>query len=724
MTLQDSLQYFKGVGPRKIKLFKKLGISSIENILYYFPKRYEDRSNFSKLSKLTPGSIYTIRAKVLARSQRFSRRRKGFNITEAAFGDNTGKIYAVWFNQPYLKNYFKPGIEVILYGKVERYQDRLQMQSPEFEILESDENKAQATSGKAQVTSGNAQHTFGKAQPTSGKDTSLSLGKMVPVYRLSEGITQRYFRKIMKSVLDEFIPKVSDALPYDIRKKHNLLNLAKSLLYIHFPCDEYWQREAYRRLSFEEFFLYQIPILIRKIKRVKKKGIAHRIDGDIFDSFIKTLPFKLTMAQHRVIGQIKQDMKGSSPMQRLLQGEVASGKTVVAMASCAIALDGGYQVAFMVPTEILAKQHYENISCQISAISNRRGKIKVGLLASSISKKEKNEIYKGIKDGKIDLVVGTHSLLEENLKFKNLGLVIIDEQHKFGVGQRALLPRKGNNPDCLIMTATPIPRTLSLTFYGDLDISLLDQLPEGRLPVKTCLYSPIQRKEVHNLIEHKIKEGRQVYVVCPKIEKSDFLRLRSAQEVYSEIKHIFRQYKVSLVHGRLKQAQQDKIMSDFKNGLIDILVATTVLEVGIDVVNASVMVIEEAESFGLAQLHQLRGRIGRGNYQSYCLLIADLKGNQVDRRIKAIISLSDGFKIAEVDLKIRGPGEFFGRRQSGLSELRIANPLTQMHLLKNARYDAAELLRGDPDLCQRQNLNLKQAIKKRFPEYEELMMVA
>lgn len=702
--LTTPARYLKGVGLKRAQIFKKLGIFTAEDLLYYFPKRYVDRTNLSPIAKLTPGSVCAIKAKVITSSQRTSWARRGFNITTVVFGDNTGRVSCVWFNQPYLKNYFKAGAEVILYGKIDLYLGLLQMSSPEFEIIKDGD-----------------------------EDNSLSLGRLVPVYGLSQGITQRYFRRLIKSALDEFMPAVFDILPYDIRKRHGLINIAQALIQIHFPQSQSTQEDAYRRLSFEEFFLYQVPILMRKLKRAQKKGISHRIGGDIFNSFFNSLPFTLTNAQNRVLEEIKQDMAGDSPMQRLLQGEVGAGKTVVAILAAAVALDGGYQAAFMAPTEILAKQHYINIKKSLPARQNEVGlagrqemqknkNINIALLTSGLKKKDKGKIYQKIKEGKIGLVVGTHALLEENVDFRNLGLVIIDEQHKFGVGQRALLPRKGDNPDCLIMTATPIPRTLSLTLYGDLDISTIDELPVGRVPIKTLVYGVSQRKQPYALVREELRKGRQAYVVCPNIEEPGLSGFRSAEEVYGGLKDEFKEFRVGIIHGRLKQEEQDKIMSEFKQGALGVLVATTVVEVGIDIPNVSVMVIEEAQAFGLAQLHQLRGRIGRGGYPSFCLLIADPQSPQAHSRIEAIASLSDGFKIAEEDLKIRGPGEFFGRRQSGLSELKIANPLNQMQLLKAAREEANKLLRADYDLSKRPNLGIRRLLKARFPEYQELMM--
>ncbi|MFC1594310.1 ATP-dependent DNA helicase RecG [Candidatus Omnitrophota bacterium] len=462
---------------------------------------------------------------------------------------------------------------------------------------------------------------------------------------------------------------------------------------------------------------------MRKLKSKEKQGIAHAIDEELIQKFYDVLGFELTAAQQRVLTEIKMDMVSDKSMQRLLQGDVGSGKTVVATLACLMAISGGWQVAFMVPTEILAAQHYENIKKQIAQIKQWNKKIKVEILTSSLTAVKRKKIYKALEAGKIDLVIGTHALIQEDLKFNKLGLVVIDEQHKFGVSQRALLPQKGNNPDVLIMTATPIPRTLSMTVYGDLDISTIDELPPGRLPVKTKLYNDDDRQKVYEFIAKKVEEGRQAYVIYPIIEVSRYVDLKAAEVMYTELKKVFKKFSVGLIHGRLKQKQQDDIMRSFKAGSTHILVATSVLEVGMDVPNASVMVIEHAEHFGLSQLHQLRGRIGRGNQQSHCLLIADPKNEAAVARIKAITKLSDGFAIADEDLHIRGPGEFFGKRQSGLSELRIANPLTQMHSLKAAREEAMSLLDQDPSLSQRQHAEIRKLVHQRFPTYEELMAV-
>jgi ATP-dependent DNA helicase RecG len=691
--LNSPIQYLKGVGPKRSKILKNFGIETIEDLFYYFPRRYEDRTNFVSISQLKEKEYQTIKGEVFIKGERKSWRRRGFSIFQLMVRDKTGKISAVWFNQPYLKKLFKNGQSVIFYGRIERYEGALQINSPEFEILDEKDKE----------------------------EESLNLGRMVPVYSLSEGISQRYFRKLIKHTLDDFISKIQEPLPYDIRKRQDLLNLAQSIINIHFPEDKAIQQKAYQRLAFEEFFFYSIPVALRKLNTKQKQGIVHKIDEGLLTKFIQGLNFKLTSAQERVLAEIKKDMQSPQPMQRLLQGDVGSGKTVVAVISAIIASFGGWQVAFMVPTEILANQHYENIQKQIKVLSK---KINLALLTSSLEDKDKQKLYREIREGKIDLVIGTHALIQEELKFKKLGLVVIDEQHKFGVSQRALLPKKGTNPDVLIMTATPIPRTLSMTIYGDLDISVIDHLPPGRIPVETQVFPEERIPEVHDFIKEKIKAGRQAYIVYPIIEESDFLELKAAQKMFDELrKGTFKDFRLGMVHGRLSRQKQDKTMMDFKNGKLDILVATTVLEVGIDVANASVLVIEHAERFGLAQLHQLRGRIGRGQYQSYCILIANPQSPDAISRINAISSMSDGFQIAEEDLKIRGPGEFFGQRQHGLSELKVANPITQLNILQKAREEAMQLIEQDRNLSSRTNLVIREKLNKTFPEFQDLMLV-
>ena len=717
-----SIQYLKGIGPKRAESFIARGVRTIEDLLYYFPRRYEDRTNFSSISEVQEGQIYTLKAEVLAGGQRNSWRRRAFSITEAVFGDDTGKISCVWFNQPYLNEYLKVGAFCILYGKVERYNGKLQMHNPEFEFIDSADND------------------------------SLSMGRIVPVYTLPRGFSQRSLRSLIKKAFDEFLPKINDALPFDLRNRNNLLNLAQSLLNIHFPQDLTLQQQAHTRLSFEEFLIFQLPLVLRKLNRKEKKGIQHTVNGKLIDDFISNLPFELTTAQQKVLAEIKTDMASSQAMQRLLQGDVGSGKTVVATVACLIAIQSGHQAAFMAPTEILARQHYEKIILQLEGIAlseapradvapapewklgqcspcgencagvRQAAKLRVGLLTSQ--DKEKEKIYEDIKKGNIDLIIGTHALLQEEVSFKDLSFIVIDEQHKFGVGQRALLPKKGNNPDVLIMTATPIPRTLAITLYGDLDISVINQLPLGRVPIKTLHFSQEDSQKGYSLVKEELSRGRQAYIIYPVIEESYALDIAGAKKMYAELKAgEFKNFRPGLIHGKLKSKEQEAVMSKFKNGELDLLVSTTILEVGIDIANATCMIIASAQRFGLSQLHQLRGRIGRGKLQSFCILISDNQTQDANARLQAMVASNDGFYIAEEDLRIRGPGEFFGNRQHGLAELRIANPLTQMHLLKTAREEAINLLSKDARLAERPHQLLKEKLLQRFPEYEKLMLV-
>jgi ATP-dependent DNA helicase RecG len=701
-TLSSPVQYLKGIGPKRAQDLAGAGIHILEDILYYFPKRYEDRSQFKPISAVAIGTAVTVKGEVLSKKGRPAYLRRGIDIFEIAVTDGTGRIFAVWFNQPYLHKYFNVGDQVILYGKAELYRDKIQMVSPDFEIIED-------------------------------KEAGLDVGRIVPIYRLPGGFSQRVLRKLIRSVLDSHISRLQELLAYDIRARHNLLNIAQSLLNIHFPENEEMRLRAYQRLAFEEFFLYQIPLILRKLKRRDKGGIAFEVSGSVMEDFLKTLPFTLTASQKKSLEEIILDMRLPRPMQRLLQGDVGCGKTIVALLAGLAALGCGYQAAFMVPTEILAGQHFEKIKQLLDAAQGReqttggrkdRKKIHVGLLTGHLSADEKKEMVGKIKSGQVDIVIGTHALLEEDVVFHKLGLIVIDEQHKFGVSQRALLPRKGANPDCLIMTATPIPRTLSLTLYGDLDLSTITEMPAGRGRIITQALAMEERQKAYDFVREEVKKGRQAYLIYPLVEESETLALRAAKSMYQEFKEdIFKDLKVGLVYGKMKREEQEKTMKKFRDGKIDVLVATTVLEVGIDVANATVMVIEHAERFGLSQLHQMRGRIGRGVHESHCLLVADPKSEDAQARIKAFVATTDGFKIAEEDLKIRGPGEFFGERQHGLADLKIADPLAQMHLLKAAREDAHKLIERDPKLTDPKNAELKRQLYRRFPEFERFVEV-
>ena len=682
---ETSVQFLKGVGPSRKKMFAQLGIENIEDLLYFFPRRYEDRRQMTPIAGVKVGEVYTVSGKIIASDNRqawFTHK----HVCKISVSDDSGTITGIWFNQPYMAQYFRNDQRVVMHGKVEMYKDDLQIVSPEYEIIEDDD------------------------------DESLSIGRIVPIYPLTKGKTQRYLRRIIKFCLDRYVANLKDVLPYSLRQKYNLHNLIKSIINIHFPESFELQKEAYKRISFEEFFLFQVSVFLRKASIIQKQGVAHNVDEAWVNDFIRSFSFTLTQAQQRVTKEIAHDLRADFPMHRLLQGDVGSGKTLVAFFGCVIAKRNGYQSALMAPTEILAKQHFDVLN---EIVQNGSFKdMHLALLMGSVSKKEKEKIYEHVRQGKVDLIIGTHALIEEGLDFKNLSYVVIDEQHKFGVRQRALLPAKGINPDTLVMTATPIPRTLCLTLYGDLDISVIDELPAGRGIVKTLFYNADSAEEVYEIVRDRVKRNQQAYIVYPLVEESLKLDLKAAKEMFENFqKDVFKDFKIGLVHGQMKRREAQGIMEDFKNKKIDILVATTILEVGVDVPNATVMVIEHADRFGLSQLHQLRGRIGRGSEDSACILIADPTTSEAKARLEAVLSSSDGFKIAEQDLLIRGPGEFFGRHQHGLNELKVANPATQLDILQMARKEALELIKIDPRIELNAHLALKSLIEKRYPTY-------
>ncbi len=683
-----SVQFLRGVGPARKKFLEQLGVETVEDLLHLYPHRYEDRRNILKIAQVKVGEFQAISGKVFRQYSRqsFVSRKRMF---EAVLDDGSGRITAVWFNQPYLEKQFMVGVRCFCYGKVEVYKNKLQIISPEFEIIDDEKD-------------------------------ALSLNRIVPVYPLTAGLTQKMLRRLMLQCLDDYESNVEDPLPVALRNKHHLVNLKHSLRQIHFPENPKVQEEAVRRLSFEEFYFFQIATFLRRMSVKQAKGISHKISDAMMLKFVHAFPFELTAAQKRVIREISQDMAKSSPMLRLLQGDVGSGKTLMAIFGCVAAFENGYQSAIMAPTEILARQHYLNIRMMIE--KGFLPKMRVGLLISGLPKKEHDDILVKIKSGELDIVVGTHALITEGVMFKRLSFVVVDEQHKFGVAQRALLPEKGSNPHVLIMTATPIPRTLYISLYGDLDVSVIDEYPKGRGKIVTKRFRSEDEQKVYENVKAQVKAGRQAYIVYPLVDESEKLDLKSAEEMFARLKSKeFKEFRLGMVHGRMKREDVEEVMTKFKKHELDILVATTVLEVGIDVANANVMVIEHAERFGLAQLHQLRGRIGRGVHDSFCYLIADPMTEDGIRRLDAIVSTTDGFKIAEHDLQIRGPGHYFGRFQSGLTELKVANPLTQMELLKLARSEASAVVDQDPKLTQPDHIRIRQTITKKFPGYLDLV---
>ncbi len=671
MDILSPIQYIKGVGPRRAALLAKLGIEIVKDILFYLPSRYEDRSSIKKIAQLAIGEIQTVTGKVIkAEAAPASPRRPRLKILSVVITDGSGALTAKWFNQTYLGKIFKPAQKVVFYGPVKAnyWGSGFEMVNPEFEIIDDDEEDAD----------------------------HINTGRIVPVYGLTEGLSQRQLRSIVHLTLTSALAAVTDAMPEDIITGLHLPGLRQSIEAVHFPPPRTALNDLnggtspyHQRLAFDELFTLQLGLAAIKNHEISEKGIYFEPTGELTGKLLEKLPFKLTDAQKRVIDDIVKNMKSPSPMNRLLQGDVGSGKTIVAFIAMLGAVESNYQTALMAPTEILAEQHYLNIHGLAESLG-----LKIHLLTGS--KKDKD--YDMIASGKAQIVIGTHALIQEAVSFKNLGLIVIDEQHRFGVMQRAELRKKGTNPDTLIMTATPIPRTLAITLYGDLDYSLIDELPPNRTPVVTRVIRELQKNIVYDMMDRETKAGRQVYVVYPLIEESEKSNLKAAITGMEALQKKFPDLKVGLIHGKLPTSERENIMRDFKKGLIQMLVSTTVIEVGVDVPNATLMVIIHAERFGLSQLHQLRGRVGRGAANSHCLLLN--YGGSVDamKRLDIMARSNDGFKIAEKDLEIRGPGEFFGTRQSGLPDLKAANLLRDYKLLEIARKQAFGLIEKDPSL--------------------------
>lgn len=687
MQLSDSVQYVKGVGPQRLKLFHRCGIFTIADLLYYFPRRYEDRTRIKPIAKVRLGEFETVKGKILALGIR--KTKNNFSLFQLAIGDGTGIIYATWFNQDYLKRFFKKGEEVIISGKVGFF-NQLQMNSPEYEIIRSEKER-------------------------------IHSGRIVPVYPLTQNLTQRFFRKIIKEAIDKYASALEDILPAYVRNAERLMEIREAIENIHFPRTIFLQERARERLVFEEFFLLQVGIALRRqyLKRLsgrKKRGeLTHRT---LTHRFRQLIPFKLTQAQERVMAEIERDISSSQPMNRLVQGDVGSGKTIIAIYALLLSLERGKQGVFMAPTEILAEQHYFTLEKILFPLN-----INIALLVSGLPAKVRRETIEKIRKGEVDIIVGTHSVIQKRVEYKNLGVVVIDEQHKFGVEQRQELRKKGLNPDCLIMSATPIPRTLALTLYGDLDISVLDETPAGRQPIFTYWIEEEKREKLYQFIYKQVKEGRQGYIVYPVIKKSSNTRLKDIEENFKRLKEIFADFSLSLLHGRMKKEEKEEVMRRFARGEIDILVSTNVIEVGIDVPNASIMVIENAEHFGLSQLHQLRGRVGRGKFKSYCFLLGEPKTEEGVKRLMSITSSQDGFKIADDDLKLRGVGEFFGARQHGLSELRIGDVLKDTQIMQRAKKWADALVEKDYHLLLPEHQLIKRELRRRFGDKWALISV-
>jgi len=662
IDLSSPVQYLKGVGPVRARKFKKLGVETVEDLLWFMPRRYEDRSKLSDLSSLEPGETKAFLARIVSIEARKAKR-KDLTITTALLTDGSSFIQAVWFNRPGLKSVLTPGTRVAIYGKIEIWEGIKQVNNGEFEVLEEDSSPE-------------------------------SVGMVVPVYPGTQGLIQKWIRKIVKEAL-RLVEEVEDPLPIDILAKHNYPGFFQAIKEMHFPSSRESWLAARNRLAFQELFLLQLGLAVRRRSYVEdNKGHKFNVNGPLVDMFIRNvLPFKLTAAQERVFSEIKDDVSKEIPMNRLLQGDVGSGKTVIAILFMLCAIDSGYQAAFMAPTEVLARQHFEKIHRWLTPLG-----VRVALLTGSVSSAEKRSIYEGVFKGVVNIVVGTHALIQDNLTFRKLGAVVIDEQHRFGVLQRGVLADKGEHPHVLVMTATPIPRTLTLSVYGDLSVSVIDEMPPGRKDVITKSVRKEHESELLSFLREELEAGGQVYWICPMIDENEELSIASAESRYSHLRKIFNDERVALLHGKKPYREKEQIMRDFEKGYIDILVSTTVIEVGIDVPNATVIVIEDPWRFGLSQLHQLRGRVGRGKKQGYCFLLGRPDDYDGKRKIAAMCSTSDGFKIAEADLAIRGPGEVGGTRQHGVTDFRVANLLRDRRILNLAREEAFSLIERDPKL--------------------------
>ncbi len=665
--LDQSISKIYGVGPAYVKRLKKLDVETVRDLLCYFPKKHEDLSEVSELFELEEGKIQTVKAQ-LAEIKNI-RTRKGMVITKAAFSDEDDlTVEAVWFNQPFLKQTFKEDVAYLLTGKVKEDQEGFILQNPQYEIAN-----------------------------TGGKQTHV--GRIVPVYRETEGLSSKWLRHKIKLILNS-TSKLKEFLPETVIKSQKFYDIARAVKQIHFPDSPECLKQSKRRLAFEELFLVQLVALGNKREWEKHRATKIKFDQNLAKEFVRSLPFKLTKAQKVTAWEILKDLEKITPMNRLLEGDVGSGKTVVAAMAILMAIKAGHQVSLMAPTEILVHQHYNSLNQFLKQFG-----VKIGLLTSKEvldqdgKKISKKKLIEKIKQGEIDLVVGTHALIQKEISFKKLALVIIDEQHRFGVEQRSVLHTKGDFPHLLSLTATPIPRTLTLSMFGDLDISIIDELPKGRKKILTKVVPAAKRNDAYRFIGEKINEGRQVFVVCPLIDKSDKLGVRSVNQEYKKLSEsVFPDLKIGLLHGKLKKEKKAKVMRDFNRGNIDILVSTSVIEVGIDVPNATVMMIEGAERFGLAQLHQFRGRVGRGEHRSYCFLFPTEIGSEVLPRLRALETIDNGFKLAEIDLENRGPGEVYGKSQSGyFYDFKLANP-TDMVLTMEARKEAEKILDQDPEL--------------------------
>ncbi len=659
--INSDLRYLRGIGPKRSQILEKIGIRSLRDLLFHFPARYEDRSRFLQVSQLQPGQVATLKMEILSVKLKPIPR---LPMVEMVAGDDTGTVTAVWYRQAYLLKQFQVGEQVLIYGRADFEGSKIKFSSPEFELLGDEE-------------------------------LSIHTGRIVPIYSLTEGLYQKTLRGILHGLSQsDQVQHWPDALSEKIRQSEGLLTQGQALRFIHFPTTETELETARKRLIFDEFFSFQLSLQAEaKKSRERTDGVALKSADNLEKEFSQSLPFELTADQNKSISEIRTDLAVSRPMNRLLQGDVGSGKTVVAAFSFFAAQNCGWQSAFLVPTEILAEQHFKTLKKFLAPFKTR-----IALLTKSTEKKRREKMLAELKQGKLDLVVGTHSLLQEEVAFKKLGLLVIDEQHKFGVTQRHQLLERQPRPHFLIMTATPIPRSLALAIYANADFSTIKELPKGRKPIKTYWISRAKQPEVWEHIRLKLREGRQAYVVFPLIEESVKADLKAAETEFKRLKDIiFKEFRVGLVHGKIKAAERDRTMKAFAEKEMDLLVSTTVIEVGVDQPNATIMVIENAERFGLAQLHQLRGRIGRGEHASECFLFGEPLTDEGKTRLRLLTKITDGFQIAEEDLNLRGPGDLWGDRQSGIPHFKLAHPVWNIDILQRAKHLAEEAVSETSD---------------------------
>ncbi len=678
-TLATPLQFVKGVGPHRASQLERKGLRTVEDALFFVPLRHEDRTRLTPFRSLVPGQAATCSGVIVGVSPPPpGRSRVPFTVM---LRDTSGYATASWFGWRYLARVLKRGQQLVLHGRVGRYKGAIVLQQPDYEVVEN------------------------------GEDERLHTGRLVPVYSLTEGLPQRALRSLMWRLVESHAAAIDEVLPESVRARRGLVGLAQAIRDAHFPETDTALAAATRRLTFDEGLLLQLGLAILRSRVARARGLALNPRGDLVARLRARLPWKLTGAQERVWEEIRRDMAAPHPMHRLLQGDVGSGKTIVAAQGVLTAIEAGYQAAVMAPTEILAEQHFMTFRQLLEPLG-----VRLTLLTSSLKPRERAARRAVLAAGEIECVVGTHALVQEGVDFRRLGLVVVDEQHRFGVEQRARLRGKGEHPDLLVMTATPIPRTLALTIYGDLDVSVLDELPPGRRPIVTVARSEGKRRAIYKFLREQVAGGRQIYVVYPLVEESEALDLKAATDMARHLAdEVFPDLVVGLLHGRLGFEEKDAIMQRFKAGEIHVLVSTTVIEVGIDVPNASVMLIEHAERFGLSQLHQLRGRVGRGEWKSYCILLtAGRLTEEAQRRIDAMTSTNDGFRIAEVDLELRGPGEFFGTRQSGLPEFRAVDLLRDTSLLEEARREASAIIARDRELSDPAHRGLRAVLLARW----------